>query len=58
MFDWILEADIHRLRKAAAEATYPDQRRELLTLLNQKIAVLDEQRSRSRATQETSELSS
>jgi hypothetical protein len=40
MFDWIVEADVYRLRKAAAEATNPRERRELEALAQQKLALL------------------
>jgi hypothetical protein len=40
MFDWIIEADVYRLRKAAREATNPRERREIEALAEQKVAFL------------------
>jgi hypothetical protein len=40
MYDWIIEADVYRLRKAASEATNPRERRELEGLAEQKLAAL------------------
>ena len=40
MRDSMVEADIHRLSKAAAEANSPRERREILALAEQKLAVL------------------
>jgi len=40
MFDWIIEADLYRLRKAAAEVRGPRERREVEALIDQKVAVL------------------
>jgi hypothetical protein len=40
MFDWIVEADIYRLKKAASEATNPRERRELEALAQQKLAAV------------------
>ena len=36
MFDWIIEADIYRLRKAASEVSDPIEQRTLRTLAEQK----------------------
>jgi len=40
MFDWIIEADIYRLRKEASEASDARQRRELEARADQKAAIL------------------
>ena len=40
MFDWIIEADVYRLRKGAREATSPRARREIEALAEQKLALL------------------
>jgi hypothetical protein len=40
VFDWIIEADVYRLRKAAGEATDPRERREIENLAEHKLAVL------------------
>jgi len=40
MFDWIIEADVYRLRKAAGEAISPRARREIEVLAEQKLALL------------------
>lgn len=40
MFDWIIEADVYRLRKAAGEATNPRERREIEALAEHKLALL------------------
>ena len=45
MFDWILEADVSRLTKAANEATDPRARSELRSLAARKLAFLSEHRS-------------
>ena len=44
MFDWIIEADVYRLRKAAGDATSPRERRELENLAEHKLAVLRDRR--------------
>jgi hypothetical protein len=41
MFDWIIEADVYRLRKAAREATNPRERRAIEVLAEQKLAILE-----------------
>lgn len=40
MLDWIIEADLYRLRKAASEAANPIERREIEALAEQKLALL------------------
>jgi hypothetical protein len=40
VFDWIIEADVYRLKKAASEATNPRERRELEARAEQKLAAL------------------
>jgi hypothetical protein len=40
MYNWIIEADIYRLRKAAAEATNQRDRRELEILAQHKLETL------------------
>jgi hypothetical protein len=44
VYDWIIEADIYRLRKAAEELTDTRQRRELEAMAERKAAVLTSQR--------------
>jgi len=44
MFDWIIEADVYRLRKAAGEATNARERRELQALAEHKLSVLHRRR--------------
>ena len=44
MYDWIIEADIYRLRKAAAEATSPHARHEMEALADRKDAALSARR--------------
>jgi hypothetical protein len=41
MFDWIIEADVYRLRKAAREATSPRERSEMEALAEQKLNLLE-----------------
>jgi len=41
MFDWIIEADVYRLKKAAREAANPRERREIEALAEQKLAMLE-----------------
>jgi hypothetical protein len=40
VFDWIIEADVYRLRKAAGEASDPRERREIEALAEHKLQVL------------------
>jgi len=40
MFDWIVEADVYRLRKAALEATNRQERRELEALADHELELL------------------
>ena len=40
MYDWIIEADVYRLRKAAGQATSPSERREMDALAERKLAAL------------------
>jgi hypothetical protein len=40
VFNWIIEADVYRLRKAASEATSSRERHELEALAEHKLAVL------------------
>ena len=47
MYDWIIEADAYRLRKAAVEATTPRERRELEGLAERKLAVLQRRKGAS-----------
>jgi len=42
MYDWIIEADVHRLKKAASEATYSPERRKLESLIQHKLAALSQ----------------
>jgi hypothetical protein len=42
MYDWIIEADVYRLKKAASEAANPRERRELEALAQHKLAALSE----------------
>ena len=44
MFDWIIEADVYRLTKAAGDATTTRERRELEALAEQKLAALSQRR--------------
>jgi len=44
MYDWIIEADVYRLKKAASEATNPRERRELEALAQHKLAALSQPR--------------
>jgi hypothetical protein len=44
MYDWIIEADLYRLKKAASEATNPRERRELEALAQHKVAALSQRR--------------
>jgi len=46
MFDWIVEADIYRLKKAALEATSPRERRELEAPADRKLALLQRRAGR------------
>ena len=45
MFDWVLEADIYRLKKAALEASSGQERRTLEALAEQKQRVLARRRA-------------
>jgi hypothetical protein len=36
MFDWIIEADIYRLKKAARETSDPEEQRKLESIANRK----------------------
>ena len=40
MYDWIIEADVYRLNKAAREASTPRERRELESLAERKAQLL------------------
>jgi len=42
VFDWIIEADVYRPRKAAGGATSSRERREIEALAEQKLALLRE----------------
>ena len=42
MYDWIIEADVYRLKKAASEASNPRERRELEALAQHKLAALSQ----------------
>jgi hypothetical protein len=42
MYDWIIEADLYRLKKAASEAANPRERRELEALAQHKLAALSQ----------------
>ena len=44
MYDWIIEADLYRLKKAASEATNSRERRELEALAEHKLAALSQRR--------------
>ena len=44
MYDWIIEADVYRLRKAASEATDSRERRAIEALAAQKLAALSARR--------------
>ena len=44
MYDWIIEADIYRLRKAAADAPSQSERHEMEALAEQKLAALSAKR--------------
>ena len=44
MYDWIIEADIYRLRKSANEAANPSERRKIEALAEQKLAALSSRR--------------
>ena len=44
MYDWIIEADVYRLTKAASEATDPRERRKIEALAEQKLAALSARR--------------
>lgn len=40
MYNWIIEADIHRLNKAARQASTAEERRKLETLAHGKVQIL------------------
>ena len=40
MYDWIIEADVYRLNKAASQAGTAEERRELEALADAKVQVL------------------
>ena len=44
MYDWIIEADVYRLKKAVSETTDPRERRELEALAQHKLAALSQRR--------------
>jgi len=44
VYDWIIEADAYRLRKAASEASNSRERRELEAQAEQKLAALSQRR--------------
>jgi len=44
MYDWIIEADVYRLQKAASEATDSRERRDMEALAEQKLAALSARR--------------
>ena len=44
MFDWIFEADVYRLKKAASDATTVCERRELEALPERKLVILSQLR--------------
>jgi hypothetical protein len=50
MYDWIIEADVYRLRRAAAETRDQSERRELEALADQKLVVLSKRRTWVRGT--------
>jgi hypothetical protein len=56
MFDWVIEADIYRLRKAISETTDRQEQRELAGLAEQKERILAGRRGYASAVRE-SELS-
>jgi len=45
VFDWIIEADVYRLRKAAGEAIDPRERRDIEALAEQKLALLRQRKA-------------
>ena len=47
MYDWIIEADVYRLRKAASQATDAQERREMEILAEQKLTALSSRRQAS-----------